>query len=70
MIVEHQGFSLPIEVKAGRGRMGKSLNLFLREKRPCVRQAVLVSQEPFRPGKPVMTLPFYALMKIADSKFE
>jgi uncharacterized protein len=58
-LTEKEGRIIPIEVKSGpTGRM-KSLHMFIESKHTA--QALKVSQARFQPGKPIISLPFYAI---------
>lgn len=64
LMVEWRGRPLPLEVKAGAKRTGKSLSLFMEEKKGVADRAFLVSAGPYHKGEKIVSLPLYGFMML------
>jgi uncharacterized protein len=58
-LIEKNGRIIPVEVKSGPTGKMKSLHMFIEMKHPD--QALKISQARYQPGKPIISLPFYAI---------
>ena len=63
-VTEYQSTVLPIEVKSQKSGSLKSLHSFLAEKEPYVPKAVKVSTSNFSITDQIISIPFYALLKL------
>ncbi|MEK7288202.1 MAG: ATP-binding protein, partial [Elusimicrobiota bacterium] len=66
LVAEFQSSVFPIEVKSHRSGNLRSLHLFLEEKGRFVAKALKVSSAPYSLDGKIMTLPFYALLKLRE----
>ena len=67
-LTEYRGFILPIEVKSKKGGHLKSLHLFMKEKEEFVENGLKISNLNFSVHQKILTLPFYALLKLGKEQ--
>lgn len=58
-LIEKEGRVIPVEIKSGSAGRMKSLHIFIENYQPV--KALKISQAPFAPGDPIVSLPFYGI---------
>lgn len=61
LLIEQNGYVVPIEVKSQKGTSLKNLHQFLVEKKQFVKTALRISSQPYGMTNDVLSLPQYAV---------
>ncbi|MBF0104494.1 MAG: ATP-binding protein [Deltaproteobacteria bacterium] len=67
LLIEQNGFVVPIEVKSQKGTGMKSLHQFLLEKKQFVKTALRISSHPYGITQNILSLPKYAVCHVKSS---